>query len=77
MIISRIEGTTRILGKSQSYLGLPIRDTSTDEGAAMVSAWEPTPKELELLNQGGKVHVTILGSIHPPILLTVQLENKP
>lgn len=48
MHIGRIEGATRVLGKSQGYLGLPIRDevvncTVGGEGTpAMVTAWLPT-----------------------------------
>ncbi|MBA9070250.1 hypothetical protein FHR71_004016 [Methylobacterium sp. RAS18] len=48
MQIGRIEGCTRVLGKSQGYLGLPIRDeviTCTVGGPktpAMTTAWLPT-----------------------------------
>lgn len=77
MHIGRIEGTTRILGKSQGYLGLPIRDeivncTVGGEGTpAMVTAWLPTSEELALLNAGASVHVRILGTGHPPIMVDV------
>lgn len=77
MQIGHVEGCTRVLGKSQGYLGLPIRDetisckvngTSTP---AMVTAWFPTPKELEALNAGAPVHVRLLGTGHPPIMVEV------
>jgi hypothetical protein len=77
MMIGRIEGATRVLGKSQGYLGLPLRDevincTVGGEGTpSMVTAWLPTPEELALLNAGASVHVRILGVAHPPIMLTV------
>jgi hypothetical protein len=38
---------------------------------SMVTAWEPTPDELARLNAGAPVHLRILGSAHPPVLLTV------
>ena len=52
MLIGRIHGATRVLGKSQGYLGLPLRDevrNTTVDGErtpAMVTAREPTPDEL-------------------------------
>jgi hypothetical protein len=51
MQIGRILGATRILGKAQGYLGLPVRDETincTVDGPgtpSMVTAWLPTPKE--------------------------------
>ena len=35
------------------------------------SAWEPTPSELELLNAGGKVVLSIVGG-QPPVMLQVE-----
>lgn len=77
MQIGRIEGATRVVGKSQGYLGLPLRDEIVNcsvggEGTpAMVTAWLPTPAELAALNAGAAVHVSILGSVHPPIMVEV------
>lgn len=82
MIAKMIEGVTRVLGKSQGYLSLPIRDEAINEqknkeGAyvwenAMVSAWEPSPDELVKLNEGGHIYIRILGTNHPPIGVGVQ-----
>jgi hypothetical protein len=75
MQIGRILGCTRVLGKSQGYLGLPVRDelvNSLVDGPgtpSMVTAWLPTPKELEALNKGAPVHVRLLGTAHPPIMV--------
>lgn len=69
MIIARILGFTRELGKSQGFRGLPIRDEVHDGTPYMTSAWEPTPQELVMLNDGGKVFLRIMGSAHPPIML--------
>jgi len=77
MIICRIEGATRTLGKSQGYIGLPLRDeliNCTVGGEAtpsMVTAWEPTPDELARLNAGAKVLLRIIGIAHPPVNLEV------
>jgi hypothetical protein len=78
MQIGRIKGTTRVLGKAQGYMGLPVRDEVVGCGAkgcdcqvpAMVTAWLPTPKELAALNAGAAVHVQILGNVHPPMMVT-------
>lgn len=77
MQIGRIPGATRVIGKSQGYIGLPLRDEKINEAVTgpdtpcMVTAWIPTPKELELLNAGSAVHVKLIGNTHPPIMVEV------
>lgn len=77
MQIGRIEGCTRVLGKSQGYLGLPLRDiviNSTVTGPdtpAMETAWFPTPKEIEAIAAGAPVILCVVGSAHPPVMVTV------
>lgn len=81
MIIKMIPGHTRILGKSQGYHGLPVKDHNIydkavgGDCAAMSTAWEPTPEELEKLNNGGVVVLTLLGVAHPPVNITVEDRN--
>lgn len=77
MMVGRIEGATRVLGKSQGYLGLPVRDTEitcavSGEGTpCLTTAWHPTPDELAALNAGAAVHVRLIGISHPPIMVEV------
>lgn len=77
MLIATIEGATRVIGRAQGYLGLPLRDelincSVNGEGApAMVSAWQPTPDELARLNAGASVHLRVLGTQHPPVMVEV------
>lgn len=77
MMIKHIEGATRTIGKSQGYMGLPLRDEVIDckvngpNTNSMVTAWEPTPEELEKLKAGAAVHVRLLGTGHPPIMVEV------
>lgn len=77
MISARIAGATRVLGKSQGYSGLAIRDQVTnctvngDGAPEMVTAWEPTPSEIEAIKAGALVYVHILGTSHPPIMVEV------
>jgi hypothetical protein len=72
MQIGRIQNATRVLGKSQGYLGLPVRDEVFEDGQqAMVTAWIPGPAEIEALVAGAPVYVRILGSGHPPIMVEV------
>lgn len=77
MLISRIENATRVCGKSQGFLGLPIRDEVISERVlgenipCMVTAWEPTPEELTALNAGAKVNVKIIGIQPAPMLVEV------
>lgn len=76
MQIGMIDGATRVLGKSQGYLGLPLRDEIAicrvnGDTPSMVTAWHPTPKELAAINAGAAVHVRILGTQHPPMIVEV------
>lgn len=41
----------------------------------MESLWEPTPEELEALQQGGKVVLQIEGSSHPVVSMGVSVPN--
>ena len=78
MMIRMISNASRVCGKEQGFLGLPIRDVvlhdkvEGPETPAMQTAWEPTPEELVLLNAGGSVVVTILGTVPPPMMLGVE-----
>ena len=77
MIIRMISGCTRVCGKAQGFLGLPIRDALVNDRVlgqvpAMQSAWEPTPDELDMLVAGGSVVITILGQTPPPMMVSVE-----
>lgn len=77
MQVGAIEGRTRIVGQSQGYLGLPIRDelincsVNGPATPAMITAWVPNPAELAALNAGASVHVRILGRVPPPMMVMV------
>lgn len=83
MLIRRIEGATRTIGKAQGYLALPVRDEMIPiDGRgcpSMVTAWEPTPAELAALMEGAAIHVRLVGNSvvwadgqsHPPIIVEV------
>ncbi len=83
MLIARIPNATRTIGKSQGYLGLPLRDevrSTTVDGPAtpcMVTAWEPTPDELDRINAGEKIHLVVLGTAHPPVMIEVPWPADP
>lgn len=70
-MINAIEGATRRIGKSQGYKGLPLRDEIGPFGPQMVSSWQPTPAQARALAEGAAIHLTVLGSAHPPVMLTV------
>ena len=76
MNIGRIQGTTRVLGKDQGYLALPVRDEILDcppvgRVPTMTTSWEPTPDELQKIAEGAPVYVRIFGINHPPIMVYV------
>jgi len=71
MIIARIEGANRVCGKSQGYMGLPVRDEIVDGVNIMHTAWEPTPEEAEAIYHGAKIIVSVVGTSPQPIMLGV------
>jgi hypothetical protein len=69
----RISNATRVLAETQDeYLALAILDEEINGTPCMTSIWEPTPRELKHLADGGAVRLTIVGSSHPPVLITTQ-----
>lgn len=80
MKVLRIEGFTRELGKPVNWdnekdghcASLPIRDLQFEDGSQyMVSAWEPTPEELNKIIQGESIKLWIQGINHPVVTITV------
>lgn len=77
MEIGRIQGCTRVLGKSQGYYGLPVRDEVMNDSVTgpdtpvMITAWFPSPDELAALNAGAPIHLRIVGTAHPPVMVGV------
>jgi hypothetical protein len=78
MIVKYIEGFTRALGAPADWDGkdtlcgvLPVRDVVHPEGNFMVSAWEPSPDELEALRRGETVKPWVRGTGHPVVGISV------
>ena len=80
MEIGRIQGTTRVIGKSQGYLGLPLRDITINDAVtgpgtpAMETAWLPNPDELAAIAAGGP---RIVRSSGPRILRSCSTSATP
>lgn len=84
MLIRKIQGHTAIIGADQGYLALPIRTEAIQlQGGDRVwnttrtlTAWEPTPKELDRINAGHSIIVSLVGleslGAFPPIELMVE-----
>ncbi len=77
MQIAVIDGATRVIGKSQGYLGLPLRDEPInctiggDGTPSMVTAWHPSEEDILAIINGAAIHVRLIGSQHPPIMLDI------
>jgi hypothetical protein len=80
MHIGRITGATHNLGapkdwdpaKDGTCDALPIRaEPHGEDLLRMYSAWMPTPEEIALIAAGAPIHLMVLGSFHPPVMLTV------
>lgn len=82
MISGHIAGATRVLGKSQGYIGLSIRDERMDcqpdgpNTPVMTSAWFPTPDEIAAIAAGTPVYLRIVGTAHPPVMLYAGTEGE-
>ena len=76
MLLGVIEKWTRRFGppvgvSSSDCSVLHIRDVPTALGNQMISVWEPTPKEAELLAGGARIYLFIYGNVHPMVSLAV------
>jgi len=78
MLIAHIDGATRHFGAPENWDGdlakcnvLPVRDVISSELPFMISAWEPTPAEIQAMINGATVKLWIQGTIHPVVSLTV------
>jgi hypothetical protein len=77
MQIGRIEGFTRVLGERQGYLGLPVRDelincsVGGESTPSMVTEWIPTAENVAAIMSGAPIHVRLIGTAHPPIMVEV------
>lgn len=56
---------------STNVIDLPVTRLVYGDGTpAVESCWELNKKELEEINETGRIYFTCLGSTHPPILLS-------
>jgi hypothetical protein len=84
MIPKRIEGATRYLGAPQGWspdrdgdcAHLAILDIQAgDHPPVMLSAWEPTPDEIEAMQRGAPVYLQVVGTAHPPVNVWVEVSK--
>lgn len=71
MINGKVQGETRVLGKSQGYKGLSVKDDNQDGVHIMRSVWLPNTDELERLQNGASVVLLVAGTMHPPVMVEV------
>jgi hypothetical protein len=71
MLPVRIEGETRRLGAPQGREDSVHSLSIMDRDDIMISAWEPLPDEIEAIKNGAKIHLHVVGTGHPPVMLTV------
>jgi len=68
-----LTNATRTLAEDQpEYFPLDIVDSEMSGVSQMDSVWAPTNEELALLKAGGLVTLSILGTQHPPVFISVQ-----
>lgn len=74
-----INGATRRMGpppgvSDKECATLHIADVTTAAGNMMVSAWFPSPAEVERMQRGQPVYLCIYGESHPMVSLVVEPE---
>ena len=68
MEIGRIQGCTRVLGRSQGYYGLPLRDSTVNDTVTgpdtpvMETAWLPSMEELQAMVDAARRRALMSGS---------------
>lgn len=82
MKILHIAGADTMMGINQNeYFTVPLRmgtevvqnaEGHSAEVHNMTAAFKPTPEELEKLNEGASIHLTVLGKTWAPMRLVVQ-----
>ncbi len=55
--------------------GLPVQYDR--ENRQITSCWVLEPGDIELLQAGGRVYLTVCGLAQPPVALTVKVEETP
>lgn len=86
MLIRKIKNHTGTIGADQGYLALPIRreDVSIElkgghvwDTFRILTAWEPTPKELDRIIAGESIIVSLIAANpFPPIELSVDFADQ-
>lgn len=78
MKAGEIKGATRSLGAPAGWDhtkgscgALSIKDTAVAGQPAIESVWYPTHEELQWLNAGQPVRLTVVGYVHPPVSVGV------
>ena len=73
MEIATIDGANVYWAKEQpEYKTLPARVENLEGGAKVsTSAWRPTPEELERLNQGACIELSVICQAQPPVMIEV------
>jgi hypothetical protein len=86
MKAATFEGATRVLGAPKGWnvghdgecVGLPILEAKLPSGQpCMISAWKPTPEELDRLMKGAAVELCVCGVVHPPVSMNVGQVPEP
>ena len=81
MLPLRIAGATDELGKPKDWdpqkhgecMALSIRVEDFNGLRLMVSAWDFTPEEREMIAAGGVLELSVMGAAHPPVGMDVRL----
>jgi hypothetical protein len=70
--IGNIAQPTDVIGEAQGYRPLPISQVVDAEGSVMLlSAWEFTPEQREMVAEGAPLILSVCGGQHPPVAIMI------
>jgi hypothetical protein len=62
---------------AEGCYALPVVRVHLSEGPALVTAWELSEQEMADVQRTGRIWVTLLGNLQPPIMVTSRSVHAP
>lgn len=87
MKVGKIKNSTRTIGESQGYIGLPLRESYQPNaisimpgislpGKVLESLWEFSTEDVLAIYGGAPLILTVIGDGHPPVILRVDMTER-
>jgi hypothetical protein len=71
-MIPQVTDKTNVYFSGEGFAALPATRVIIDGADCMMTVWKPTEEELIEIAGGGCIAMIVLGTAHPPVILTTQ-----